>query len=165
MLPELQRLCLEHIRRCEQRGVQVAIVSARRSIADQTTLYKKGRTLQNGVWVKTGKVVTNALPEKSSHCPHVDEKGNVGGAAYDLAVVVDEKPVFEDKSVLADGTAIVSPRVEYTEVIGPQGEAVGLIWGGRWKSIIDMPHFELSGWRSMPLGHGVDSRNHRRGMD
>ena len=27
--------------------------------------------------------------------------------------------------------------------LGPIGEQLGLVWGGRWKSLIDIPHFEL----------------------
>jgi peptidoglycan L-alanyl-D-glutamate endopeptidase CwlK len=27
--------------------------------------------------------------------------------------------------------------------LGAQGEALGLVWGGRWKSPVDLDHFEL----------------------
>lgn len=38
-------------------------------------------------------------------------------------------------------------RVSQTEAdhkkLGPIGEKLGLIWGGRWKNIVDNPHYEL----------------------
>ena len=33
--------------------------------------------------------------------------------------------------------------VEDQTKLAPVGESLGLIWGGRWTSIFDAPHFEL----------------------
>jgi hypothetical protein len=36
--------------------------------------------------------------------------------------------------------------------MGRIGKECGLVWGGDWKKIKDMPHFELSTWRELPFG-------------
>ena len=44
-----------------------------------------------------------------------------------------------------------SPPVDWWEVLGQQGEKVGLSWGGRWQ-MKDYPHFEYTGgldWREL----------------
>lgn len=75
-------------------------------------------TLYNQGRSTPGQVVTNAPCGKSSH-------------NYRLAVDVVEykngKPLWDN------------PRWEY---IGKLGERIGLEWGGRWKSIVDKPHFQ-----------------------
>ena len=50
-------------------GIKAKMISAHRTPADQFTLYKKGRTMQNDVWTKTGPTVTNAdgFNKKSRH--------------------------------------------------------------------------------------------------
>jgi hypothetical protein len=44
----------------------------------------------------------------------------------------------------AGGAAFERPW--YSETIAPIAKAAGLIWGGDWKSISDMPHVELPGF-------------------
>ena len=66
-----------------------------------------------------GKIVTNAKPGQSAH-----ETGN----AFDAAPFVNGK--IDWNSNLFD-------------TMGPIGESVGLVWGGRFKSIVDKPHYQL----------------------
>ncbi len=35
------------------------------------------------------------------------------------------------------------PEYNWWYVLGEEGEKLGLIWGGRWKNIVDVGHFEL----------------------
>ena len=35
--------------------------------------------------------------------------------------------------------------------IGEIGTGLGLTWGGSFHSIVDLPHFEISGWKGMNL--------------
>jgi hypothetical protein len=164
MLPALVRLCRMHIDRCAGKGVEVTVVSSRRSVSEQTHLFQKGRELRDGVWVKTGRVVTNALPEKSPHCPHMDENGNIGSAAYDLCIVEKGKRVFNVEHTLDSGEKIQLAHPAFRDVVGPEGEALGLVWGHRFHSIDDLGHFELFNWRALPLGIG-DGRASRHGLD
>lgn len=34
---------------------------------------------------------------------------------------------------------------------GEAAERAGLVWGGRWKSIVDLPHVETPSWRLLPF--------------
>lgn len=65
-----------------------------------------------------GKIVTRAKPGSSWH--------NFG-VAYDITLFSGKNPVWE------------SPK--YTRA-GEIGEELGLRWGGRFKSLVDRPHFE-----------------------
>ncbi len=50
------------------------------------------------------------------------------GTAFDVTIFDGKKPVYE------------SPRYK---AIGSLGLALGLQWGGTWKSFVDEPHFQL----------------------
>lgn len=67
---------------------------------------------------KPGNIVTKARPGQSFH--------NYG-LAIDVAPFVNGNPDW--KSTLWDR-------------IGELGESIGFSWGGRWKTIKDLPHFE-----------------------
>ena len=121
LLPELRVLAERHLAACSQRGVTVAITSGWRSPAEQRRLYAKGRTTP-------GPIVTNATPAKAPHCR---------GAAYDVVPVIREKPTWD--------------ALDLFLIVGLEGEKLGLVWGGRWPKLKDMPHFELPDWRRLPL--------------
>lgn len=130
LLPELADLARRHMAMCENRGLSIAFTSGWRSPEEQTKLYGKGRAQIDGVWhvLNPHSVVTNALPVSAPHCR---------GAAYDVVPIVNEKAVYDRLDLFAD--------------IGRMGESLGLVWGGSWPKFKDMPHFELSGWRALPL--------------
>ena len=58
------------------------------------------------------------------------------GVAFDIAVIIGGKAVWDAK---------------YYDAIGPLGESLGLEWGGRWKSFVDRPHFQLPGYEVTEL--------------
>lgn len=66
-----------------------------------------------------GSVVTKARGGQSNH--------NFG-IAWDLGL-------FKDGDYLEDSPLYAK--------IGPVGESIGLEWGGRWKSIVDTPHYQV----------------------
>ena len=68
---------------------------------------------------KPGKIVTNAKGGQSNHNK---------GEAVDLAFIVQGEVSWEDSLYLK---------------IGFWAKAVGLKWGGDWKSIKDKPHVEI----------------------
>ena len=99
--------------KCLAEGINVKIIAGTRNYAEQAKLYAKGRT-------EPGPKVTNARPGYSWH--------NFG-VAWDF-VVFDAKgqPLWE------------SPLMERC---GRIGEAMGLEWGGSWKSFQDTPHLQV----------------------
>ncbi|MCS7062767.1 MAG: M15 family metallopeptidase, partial [Methylacidiphilales bacterium] len=112
-------------------GYKVKISSSYRSIKEQNEIYAKGRT-------KPGKIVTYAKGGMSAH--------NYG-LAYDI-VIIDSK-----------GNLIWSgPLMERVGIIG---ESLGLVWGGRFKSIKDCPHFQHF---LVPSGKDMYER-YKKGLD
>jgi hypothetical protein len=109
--PVTARLAREHLRRLHAEGLNFKITSARRTFAEQTALYAKGRTTK-------GPKVTNARAGYSWH--------NFG-TAYDLTLFSGKNPVWESQ--------------KYTRA-GEIGEELGLEWGGRWRKLVDRPHFQ-----------------------
>lgn len=100
-------------------GIDLLVTCTYRSPEDQANLYRQGRT-------RPGKVVTNARPWKSWHQYRV---------AFDVVPIKNGKPIWND--------------VALWNRIGALGESVGLTWGGRWTSIVDRPHFQATGGKTM----------------
>ena len=84
---------------------------------------------QNRLYAKgrtaPGKIVTNAKCGKSSH----NYK-----KAVDVVEFKNGKPLWSNPN---------------WNRIGEIGESVGLEWGGRWKSIVDKPHFQDLGGKTV----------------
>jgi peptidoglycan L-alanyl-D-glutamate endopeptidase CwlK len=66
-----------------------------------------------------GRIVTNARAGYSNH--------NFG-LAFDVGI-------FKGKAYLDD--------CGFYDELGPLGESLGLEWGGRWKKIVDKPHYQF----------------------
>lgn len=97
-------------------GFPMTVVQGLRTTEDQAALYAKGRTTP-------GPIVTNAdgIVHKSKH---------QSGRAVDCAFV-------------RDGTVSWSEALPW-QMYGEMGKALGLLWGGDWKSsLVDRPHLEL----------------------
>jgi len=76
--------------------------------------------------------VTKAGPLKSYH---------QYGLAVDVWSVRDGEIVAYNQKLSPQDRR--SSAEEDHKKLGPIGEQLGLVWGGRWKSLIDRPHFEL----------------------
>ena len=99
-------------------GRYVCIVSGLRTIREQDKLYAQGRTAP-------GSIVTNA-------------KG--GSSAHNFARAVDLCPLD------SHGALNWNDRETYKR-IGALAEELGLLWGGHFKSLVDMPHVESLDWK------------------
>lgn len=110
----VQPLATEFLRQCALAGINFKITSALRTYEEQNALYEQGRT-------KPGKIVTNARGGFSNH--------NFG-LAFDVTLfdATGRAPIWE--SPLYDKAA-------------PLAKALGLEWGGDWKSPVDKPHYQL----------------------
>lgn len=131
LLPELAEKAREHLRRCDVKGIHIALTSGWRSPEQQIALYMKGREKgPDGQFhiIRPHEVVTNAMPSQAPHCR---------GAAYDVCPVVNEKAAWD--------------RLDLFQAIADCAHDLGLTWGGSWPRFKDLPHFELPYWRSLPL--------------
>lgn len=122
--PRLQMLAAEMQEECKKQNLQIRIGETLRTVAEQDALYAQGRT-------RPGNIVTNA-PGRSYSSYHQ------WGTAFDI--------------YRNDGTGAYNEANRFFERVGAVGVAVGLEWGGNWKSIVDKPHFQLPDWGSGTSG-------------
>lgn len=117
--PDLVAKVLKVLKAMEALGFPMMVTSGLRTAEEQARLYAQGRTAP-------GKKVTNAdgVRKKSNHQAREDGFGH----AVDCAFVVDGKPSWNERL----------PWAAY----GACAKALGLTWGGDWRSLRDMPHLE-----------------------
>jgi peptidoglycan L-alanyl-D-glutamate endopeptidase CwlK len=119
LVPAMQEKARAFAAEMASAGVPFIFTCTRRTQAEQDELFSRGRT-------KPGPKVTWTLKSK-----HID------GLAFDICICKAGIPQWDVKvDVDEDGIP------DYTEA-GQIGEAIGLVWGGRWHSP-DFPHFQLA---------------------
>ncbi len=118
--PKLQNLMEDLKSDCENQGLKIAIGECLRTVKEQDALYAKGRTV-------SGKIVTNA-------------KGSSYSSMHQWGVAFD---FYRN-----DGKGAYENGDSFFEKVGKIGKSLGLEWGGDWKSIKDLPHFQLPDWGS-----------------
>ena len=126
--PELQKKVVKLQKECLKAGIKIKIGECFRTVAEQNALYAKGRTVP-------GSIVTNA-------------KGNSYSSMHQWGVAFD---FFLDMDVDKDGKTSDDAFNNATKMfnkVGAIGKKLGLEWGGDWKSIKDLPHFQLPDWGS-----------------
>ena len=120
--PRLQAIIYDFKAECEKQGFIIGIGECLRTAAEQDALYAKGRT-------QKGSIVTNA-------------KGGTYSSMHQWGVAFD---FYRN-----DGIGAYENGDGFFERVGKIGKGLGLEWGGDWKSIKDLPHFQLSDWGSTP---------------
>lgn len=131
LTPETRDLAEQLLRAAAKAGMPIVVTAGLRTMAEQQALYERGRT---AVSQERGeRIVTNAKPGSSAH--------NYG-AAIDVAFLVDGK-----YSQPAEG----QPWARLGNIGESLRTASGkrFAWGGRFTSLVDRPHFELSDWRTL----------------
>lgn len=126
--PILQQKANELIALCWKNGIEIKIGECLRTVAEQDVLYAQGRT-------KPGNKVTNAKGSTYSSM-------HQWGVAFDFYLNMD---VDGDGSKADDA---FNNRTRLFNKVGALGVSIGLEWGGNWKSIVDLPHFQLPNWGS-----------------
>jgi len=101
-------------------GFPMMVTDTLRTVEEQQKLYDQGRTTP-------GPIVTNCdgIKNKSNHQAHADGWGH----AVDMCFVIDGKPSWDS-------------RLPW-KLYGLMAQTLGLIWGGSWKSLTDLPHIEI----------------------
>lgn len=122
--PRLQVLAEKLVNECSRRGLKIAIGETFRTVQEQDELYAKGRT-------KPGNKVTNA-PGSTYSSYHQ------WGTAFDI--------------YRNDGQGVYNESGDFFNLVGAIGVALGLEWGGNWRSPVDKPHFQLPDWGSSASG-------------
>lgn len=120
--PKLQMKITELRKICGEAGLKISISETLRTEAEQDALYAKGRT-------ESGSIVTNA-------------KGSTFSSMHQWGVAFD--------FYRTDGKNIYYNGDGFFYKVGEIGKKIGLIWGGDWESIADLPHFQLADWGNTP---------------
>lgn len=126
---ELKKKVAKLQKECLKAGIKIKIGECVRTVAEQNALYAKGR---NGV---PGPIVTKAkgTDYRSMH---------QWGVAFDFFLDMDvDKDGKKSDDVFNNATKLFNK-------VGAIGKKLGLEWGGDWKSIKDLPHFQLPDWGS-----------------
>lgn len=126
--PRARDLANALVAACARQGITIKIGECLRTVEEQDALYAQGRT-------KPGSIVTNCKGSTYSSM-------HQWGVAFDFFLRMD---VDGDGSVSDDA---FNNSTGLFEKVGVIGQALGLEWGGSWKSIKDRPHFQLPDWGS-----------------
>ena len=126
--PKLQEIIPKLIEECKKQDISIKIGECLRTVKEQDELYAQGRT-------KPGSVVTNA---KGSNYSSMHQ----WGVAFDFYLDMDI-----DKDGKKSDDAFNNSKKTFQKV-GAIGKKLGLEWGGDWRSIVDLPHFQLDEWGS-----------------
>ena len=120
--PELTARVTRILAAMDALGYPMVVTAGVRTVAEQQRLYAQGRTAP-------GDVVTHCdgVQRPSPHQPKADGFGH----AVDCAFMVNGAPSWNTKLPWA--------------CYGAMALALGLVWGGQFKSIVDMPHVEWRG--------------------
>lgn len=144
-MAKLSKASIERISQCDVRLQRVfnkviqefdfTVTCGHRTQGEQLQLFKQGRTLTNGEWIKTGKTVTN-----------IDGYKKKGKHNYFPSLAIDVVPYPVDWNDLDRFKELhkVVMRVA-------SEEGVELVWGADWDSdgdiaehsLQDYPHYEL----------------------
>lgn len=108
--------------------IEIGISECLRTKAEQDALYAKGRTV-------AGSIVTNCQGSTYSSM-------HQWGVAFDFYLIAD---VDNDGKTTDDA---FNNQTKLFNKVGAIGKRIGLEWGGAWKSITDLPHFQLPDWGS-----------------
>lgn len=118
----LQKICNEAIKE-----IDFVVSYSYRTSEEQFSLYKKGRRLESGKWVKVGKTVTDK-----------DGKFNKSYHNYLPSYAVDLVPFPVDWKDIDRFKELGAVIKKVAEKLGIEIE-----WGGDWKTFKDYPHFQI----------------------
>ena len=128
--PVVRPRVLETLQDATFRGLFVVLFCGIRTFDESDKLYKRGRNSKGDI-VDIKKVVTNAKPGYSWHnyAAAVDIVMNIGPRDH-LHLTWDDF-VDANKDMVNDWVTL-----------GDIGKSHGLSWGGNFKTLIDVPHFQ-----------------------
>ena len=115
LLPKVQTLAQQFIRKCADAHIDVLITSTYRDAESQAALYAQGRTAP-------GKKVTNARAGQSFHNYR---------CAFDFVPIANGKAQWNDTATFTK--------------CGEIAESLGLEWAGRWESFKELAHCQYTG--------------------
>lgn len=117
--PKVKAAALRFLAECGKAGIPVKITQTYRTVQTQQEYYSWGRTKLNPFKRNMTKVTDcDGVQRPSRH---------QSGLAFDICINIPGK----------EWDAVLLKKA------GKIGMSLGLTWGGSWKTIVDMPHYEI----------------------
>ena len=136
-MPKFSKQSLDKLSTCHEdlqkvmheaiKHIDFTVLYGYRTPEEQFELYKKGRKLVDGKWVKVGTTVTN-----------LDGKAKKSNHNYNPSRAVDVAPYPIDWNDIQRFKDLAIVIKEAAKTVG-----VDIVWGGDWKSFKDYPHYEV----------------------
>lgn len=120
--PDIQRVMLKAIQEYD-----FTVLCGTRTPEEQFELFKQGRELKDGKWIKVGSTVTN-----------IDGKTVKSEHNYTPSRAIDIAPYPIDWNNLQRFKDLSKVVLKCADELG-----VSLEWGGNWASFKDLPHYQL----------------------
>lgn len=119
--PNIRDKCRQHLKKCQDNGIDAFVTHTWRSPTEQDALYEQGRS-------KPGKIVTYLKGDKSKHCFMIGV--TPASKAYDI--------------MIRDGRNLIhSGDHEKYKQAAEYGKELGLDCGFYWKKFRDSGHYEI----------------------
>ena len=140
--PKTRQLCKMLILECKKQGIEITVTQTERSMDLQDAYYSQGRDNLEIVNLKRKKV---GLPHIKESENKIVTKAKAGTSPHNFSLAFDICPVVNGK--------LAWDRTDLFKKVGEIGESLEfegykLEWGGRFKSMVDLPHFQMKGWKS-----------------
>lgn len=145
LLPEVREQALVMLAALDSAGISYAVTSTLRTVDEQVAQFAQGRApldIVNLLRHKAGMhpIIAQDNTYTITKCDGVTRLSNhQGGRAFDIAVIVGNRPTWEYRRY----------ATEY-KAIGAIGKSLGLRWGGDWPPLDevsglgwDPPHWEV----------------------
>lgn len=139
--PKTKKMCEMFIEACAKNGIIVSITQTFRSSEIQCAYYSQGRESLSKVNAKRKIAGLPSIAEKDNKIVTNAPKGTSPheyGLAFDFVPIVNGVASWNDLKLF--------------QTCGQIGKAISfegysLEWGGDFKSIKDLPHFQLKNWK------------------
>lgn len=151
-LPRVERW----LSNCKDKGYDLLVVETRRTFAVAYAYYTQGRLppLEVAYWRKKAGLPTISLKE----CNKIITRAKPGLSWHIYGLAVDFVPMM-DRRLLDWKYNPEDPNDDYDEIAN-EAEALGMTWGGEFRSFKDYPHVEWHpGWDD-PVEAQVWMQNH-----
>ena len=129
---DLQKLAIEAIINAPYEFI---IINGYRTPDEQFELFKQGRTLKSGKWVKTGNIVTylDGFIKKSKH-------NEWPSLAFDIGIILNGELVLDVPLYLDMALHILkfADKLFDEDIINNR-----ITWGGHWIIFKDFPHYQI----------------------
>ena len=140
--PKTKALCKLLIEKCKEQGIDIIITQTLRSIELQNAYYSQGRESLANVNSKRKAVGLEPIKESENK---IITKAKGGTSPHNYGLAFDVCPVKNGVAQWNDLNTFKKIG-KISESINVEGYT--LEWGGTFKTILDLPHYQMKNWNN-----------------